>query len=122
MKISKDVQLLKDIAPFSLPPFDVISIDHISEAAEEVTNFLCHSIGQPRELYLYGSHLLDGSEWEEAIVKTLPRVKKEVILNNFCFSKEQVEAIVDNSLHLRKIRMNYCKLRKWCLVSLVQID
>jgi hypothetical protein len=101
MNKSKDVQLLKDLAPFSLPPFDYISIDDISKAAEEVKHFLYHSIGQLRTLRLnYDGDLLDGSEWKEAIVKTLPRVKETVYLYNFSFSKEQVEAIVDNSLHL----------------------
>jgi hypothetical protein len=120
---SKDVQLLKDLAPFALPPFDLIDIRYISKAAEEVKHFLYHSIGQLRQLDLdYEGDLLDGSEWVEAIVKTLPRVKEKVYLYNFSFSKEQVEAIVDNSLHLEALGMVLCKLRKWCFVSLVQID
>jgi hypothetical protein len=122
MDKSKDVQLLKDLAPFSLPPFNYISIDNISKAAEEVKHFLYHSIGQLRTLSLNCGGLLDGSEWEEVIVKTLPRVKEAVYLINFSFSKEQVEAIVDNSLHLQFLKMFACKFRKWCFVSLVQID
>jgi hypothetical protein len=123
MNKSKDVKLLKDLALFALPPFDYIFIEDISKAAEEVKHFLYHSIGQLRRLSLnYDSNLLDGSEWVEAIVKTLPRVKETVGLCNFSFSKEQVEAIVDNSLHLKTLGMNNCKLRKWCFVSLVRID
>jgi hypothetical protein len=123
MNSSKAVQLLKDLAPFALPPFDCIGIFNISKAAEEVKHFLYHSIGQLRELDLNcKGDLLDGSEWVEAIVKTLPSVKKTVLLYNFSFSKEQVEAIVDNSLHLKYPWMCECKLRKWCFVSLVQID
>jgi hypothetical protein len=122
MDESKDEQLLKDLAPFALPPFDYIDIDDISKAAEEVKHFLYHSIGQLRNLVLNNGDLLDGSEWVEAIVKILPRVKVAVYLLYFSFSKEQVEAIVDNSLHLEELVMNYCKLRKWCFVSLVQID
>jgi hypothetical protein len=123
MNESKDVQLLKDLAPYALPPFDYIGIRDISKTAEEVKHFLSHSIEQLRALDLnkYGD-LLDGSEWVEAIVKTLPRVKKKVELYNFNFSKEQVEAIVDNSLHLETLGMNNCKLRKWCFESLVQIN
>jgi hypothetical protein len=123
MNESKDVQLMKDLASFALPPFDYITILDISKAAEEVKHFLYHSIGQLRQLQLnYLSDFLDGSEWEKAIVKTLPNVKKRVLLYNFSFSKEQVEAIVDNSLHLEVLGMAQCKLRKWCFVSLVQID
>jgi hypothetical protein len=123
MNRSKDLQLLKDFAPFTLPPFDKIRIYKISEAAEEVKHFLCHSIGQLKALILnFNSEELDGSEWVETIVKTLPRVKERVYFWNFSFSKEQVEAIVDNSLHLEALSMHYCKLRKWCFVSLVQID
>jgi hypothetical protein len=123
MNESKNVQLLKDLTPFALPPFDYINIDKISKAAEEVKHFLYHSIGQLWALQLnLSGDLLDGSEWVEAIVKTLPRVKVIVFLHNFSFSKEQVEAIVDNSLHLETLVMALCKLRKWCFVSLVQID
>jgi hypothetical protein len=123
MNESKDVQLLKDLAPFALPPFERIDIYDISKAAEEVKHFLYHSIGQLRTLWLnFDSDLLDGSEWVEATVKTLPRVKQTVYLYRFSFSKEQVEAIVDNSLHLDQLEMQSCKLRKWCFVSLVQID
>jgi hypothetical protein len=46
MNESKNVQLLKDLTPFALPPFDYINIDKISKAAEEVKHFLYHSIGQ----------------------------------------------------------------------------
>jgi hypothetical protein len=123
MDKSKDVQLLKDLAPFSLPPFDRIEIYYISKAAEEVKHFLYHSIGQLRALSLnIDSGLLDGSEWKETIVNTLPSVKETVCLRHFSFSKEQVEAIVDNSLHLEYLGIFQCKLRKWCFVSLVQID
>jgi hypothetical protein len=119
----KDMELLKYLAQFALPPFDYINISDISKAAEEVKQFLHRSIGQLRELYLNrNSDLLDGSEWKEAIVKILPRVKGRVWLNFFSFSKAQVEAIVDNSLHLETLGMNNCKLRKWRFVSLVQID
>jgi hypothetical protein len=120
---SEDLQLLKDLAPFALPPFDWIRIGISSKVAEGVKHFLYHSIGQLRRLYLnFNGDLFDGSEWVEAIVKTLPRVKQRVILIGINFSKEQVEAIVDNSLHLECLGMSYCKLRKWCFVSLVQID
>jgi hypothetical protein len=123
MNESKDVQLLKDLTPFVLPPFDYINIRNISEAAEEVKHFFYHSIGQLRELDLnYNNALLDGSKWVEAIIKTLPRIKQMIYLWNFSFSKEQVEAIVDNSLHLEALGMAQCKLRKWCFVSLMQID
>jgi hypothetical protein len=123
MDKSKDVQLLKDLAPFALPPFYGIDMRNISKAAEEVKHFLYHSIKQLRQLDLnFDGDLLDGSEWVEAIVKTLPRVKEGVSLTNFSISKEQVEAIVDNSLHLEALDMIVCKLRKWCFVSLVQID
>jgi hypothetical protein len=122
MDESKDEQLLKDLAPFALPPLDWIGIYNISKAAEEVKHFLYHSIGQLRNLVLNNGDLLDGSEWVEAIVKILPRVKVAVYLLYFSFSKEQVEAIVDNSLHLESLWMEKCKLRKWCFVSLVQID
>jgi hypothetical protein len=123
MNNSKDVQLLKDLAPFTLPPFDRINLIYISRAAEEAKHFLYHSIGQLTMLILNEKgDFLDGSEWGEAIVKALPRVKKHVSLNEFSFSKEQVEAIVDNSLHLETLGMYSCKLRKWCFVSLVQID
>jgi hypothetical protein len=119
MNESKDVQLLKDFVSFTLPPFDWIGISNISKAAEEVKHFLYHSIGQLRALELnYVGDLLDGSEWEEAIVKTLPRVKEAVYLNNFSFSKEQMEAIVDNSLHLECLRVCQCELRKWCFVKI----
>jgi hypothetical protein len=124
MNRSKDVQLLKDLAPFALPPFGYINICDISKAAEEVKHFLYHSIGQLKLLdlnYEYGD-LLDGSEWVEAIAKTLPRVKQTVWLNKFSFSKEQVEAIVDNSLHLKYLVMKWCELRKWCFASLMQIN
>jgi hypothetical protein len=122
MNKSKNVQLLKYLAPFALPPFDYIIIRNISKVAEEVKHFLYHFIGQLRALDLNCDDLLDGSEWVEAIVKTLPRVKQMIYLYNFSFSKEQVEAIVDNSLHLERLEMCECKLRKWCFVSLVQID
>jgi hypothetical protein len=123
MNESKDVQLLKNLAPFALPPFDYININNISKAAEEVKHFLYHSIGQTRSLDLdIDDDLLDESEWVEVIVKALPRVKQQVILNRFSFSKEQVEAIVDNSLHLEQLVMLSCRLRKWGFVSLVQID
>jgi hypothetical protein len=123
MNRSKEVHLLKDLAPFALPPFHYIGISNISKAAEEVKHFLYHSIGQLRTLDLNSNcDLFDGSEVVEAIVKTLPRVKETVLLWNFSFSKEQVEAIVDNSLHLEYLGMSRCKLRKWCFVSLVQID
>jgi hypothetical protein len=124
MNKSKDVQLLKDLAPFALPPFDRIDIRDISKAAEEVKHFLYHSIRQLRALYLNtaGFCLLDGSEWVEAIVRALPRVKERVYLMYFSFSKEQVKAIVDNSLHLETLWMYECKLRKWCFENLMQID
>jgi hypothetical protein len=123
----KDVRLLEDLAPFSLPPFDEIYIDNISDSAEDVKHFLYHSIGQLRKLGLNcEGDLSDGSEWVEAIVKALPSVKKEVSLYNFSFLKEQVETIVDNSLHLEKLLMGYCKLRKCffiCLsANLLRID
>jgi hypothetical protein len=123
MKKSIDVQLLKYFAPFALPPFNSIYIRDISKAEEEMRHFLYHSIGQLRELDLnYDSDLLEWSEWMEAILKTLSRVKETVSLRNFSFSKEQVEAIVDNSLHLEFLGMQWCKLRKWCFVSSVRID
>jgi hypothetical protein len=113
MNESKDVQLLKDLAPFVLPPFNRIDIWNISKAAEEVKHFLYHSIRKLRQLSLNTEgDLLDGSEWVEAIVKTLPKVKEKVHLWNFSFSKEQVEAIVDNSLHLENLWMYKIKLRK----------
>jgi hypothetical protein len=113
MDKSKDLMLLKDLAPFALPPFIYINIRNISKAVEEVKHFLYHSIGQIRELGLnFEGDLVDGSEWVEAIVKTLPRVKETIYFFNFSFSKEQVEAIVDNSLHLEYLSMSECKLRK----------
>jgi hypothetical protein len=67
---------------------------------------------------LNGSDLLDGSEWEELIVKALPRLKEYIGLENFNFSKEQAEAIFNNSLHLETIWMENCKFRKWCFVQI----
>jgi hypothetical protein len=113
------VQLLKNLAPFILPPSDCIQILELSKAVVEVKHFLAHSMGQPRQLYLnhHDSDLLDGSEWVEAIVKALPRVKEAVSFCNFSFSKEQVEAIVNNSFNLETLEIKWCKLRKYsCLV------
>jgi hypothetical protein len=115
MDQSKNVRLLKDLAPFALPPFSWISISHASKAVMEVEHFLYHCLGHPKRLILnHSSDLLDGSEWTEAIVKALLKVKEKVDLCNFIFSKEQVEAIVDNSLHLEELYIKQCKLRKWC--------
>jgi hypothetical protein len=47
MNESKSVQLLRDLAPFALPPFDYIHIYDLSKAAKEVRHFLVHSLGQP---------------------------------------------------------------------------
>jgi hypothetical protein len=120
---SKDEQLFKNLAPFALPPSDYIGIYDISKAAETVKHFLFHSIGQTEGLQLnYDGDLLDVSEWVEAIVKALHRVEQRVFLFNLSFSKKQVEAIVNNSLHLESLSMDDCKFRKWCFMSLVQID
>jgi hypothetical protein len=115
MRRFKNVKLLRDLAPFALPPLKKIVINYLSKAEREVKHFLVHSLGQQIDLSLnQGGDLLDGKEWVEAIVKALPRVKKYVYLWEFSFSKEQVEAIVDNSLHLESLDINRCKLRKWC--------
>jgi hypothetical protein len=115
MNKSKDVQLLKNLASFAFPPIDYVKIDDLSKAVRKVKRLLTQSLGQLRHLHLNDKNdLLDGSEWVEAIVMALPRVKKEVQLWNFSFSKEQVEAIVDNSLHLEYLGIIECKLRKWC--------
>jgi hypothetical protein len=116
---SEDVQLLKDLAPFTLPPFFNIQINFLSKAVEEVKHFLTHSLGQTIRLCLndYKGELLDGSDWVETISKALPRVKKALTIFNFNFSKEQVEAIINNSLHLEYLFIRYCKLRKWCCVK-----
>jgi hypothetical protein len=112
---SKDVQLLKDLAFYALPPLSYISIKHLSGAAEEMKHFLVHSLGQLTRLDLnHDSDLLDGSEWVEAIANALLRVKERALLCNFSFTKEQVEIIVDNTLHLEWLVIRSCKLRKWC--------
>jgi hypothetical protein len=104
MEKSKDVQLLEDLHHFTLPPFYFIKILNISKAAEEVRHFLCHSIGQLKQLSLNPlGKKLDGSEWKEAIVKVLSSVEKRMYLYNFSFSKEHVEDIVNNSLHLERL-------------------
>jgi hypothetical protein len=118
MSKSKDVQLLKCLASFALPLFYMIGINHLSKAEREVKHFLGHSLGQTRELYLNrGSDLLDGSEWLQTIVKVLPRVIERVQFYKFSFSKEQVESIVDSSLHLEELLIVNCKLRKWCCLA-----
>jgi hypothetical protein len=104
MEKSEDVQLLKDLSHFPLPPFYLIKILNISMKAKKVRHFLCHSIGQLKQLSLNPlGKKLDGSEWKEAIVEALSSVEKRIYLYNFRFSKEQVEAIVDNSLHLERL-------------------
>jgi hypothetical protein len=114
MREHKDVQLLKNFSPFTFPPFDKINIHNLSEAEEEVKHFLVHSLGQIRELGVNSNgDLLDGSGWVEAIIKTLPNVKEMVELGHLSFSKEQMEAIVNNSLHLKTLKVYECKLRKW---------
>jgi hypothetical protein len=114
MREHKDVQLLKYFFPFTLPPFDKINIHNLSEAEEEVKHFLVHSLGQTRELGVnFNGDLLDGSGWVEAIIKTLPSVKEMVELAHLSFSKEQIESVVDNALHLKTLKVYECKLRKW---------
>jgi hypothetical protein len=113
MRRFKNVQLLENLAPFALPPFKEIRINYLSKAERDVKHFLVHSLGQIKDLSLNQvGDSLDGSEWVEAIAKALPRVRKYVYLWEFSFSKEQVEAIVDNSLHLESLNINECKLRK----------
>jgi hypothetical protein len=115
MRRFKNVQLLENLAPFALPPLKRIKISYLSKAERDVKHFLVHSLGQLKDLSLnQGGDSLDGSEWVEAIAKALPRVKKYVYLWRFNFSKEQMEAIVDNSFHLESLDINECKLRKWC--------
>jgi hypothetical protein len=114
----KDVKLLKDLTPFALPPFYYIEIKNLSKAAEEVKNFLFNSLGQQRTLALnYDSDLVDGSEWVEAIIDALSRVKVKACLWNFNLSKENVEAIIDNSLHLEELWIRTSKLRKKCCLA-----
>jgi hypothetical protein len=94
MDESKDVQLLKNLASFALPPFNYINIRSFSKAVKEVNHFLACSLGQSRILILDSNgDSLDGSEWMEAIVKALSRVNESVYFNEFSFSKEQVEVI-----------------------------
>jgi hypothetical protein len=113
MDKSKDAQLLEDLVPFELPPFHWINIDRLSKGVRRVKHFLTYSLGQIKILYLnYESALLDGSEWMDAILNALPKVKEAAGLWNFSFSKEQVEALVDNSLHLERLRLIQCKWRK----------
>jgi hypothetical protein len=79
MDESKDVHLLKDLVPFSLPTFTEIQILNISSAVTEVKHFLVHSLGQQTRLELNcDGDLMDGSEWVETIVKVLPKVKKGI--------------------------------------------
>jgi hypothetical protein len=109
----KNVKLLRDLAPFTLPPLKRIKISDLSKAERDVKHFLVHSLGQLKDLSLnQGGDSLNGSEWVEVIVKTLPRVKEFAHLWKISFSKEQVEAIVDNSFHLKSLHINECKLRK----------
>jgi hypothetical protein len=110
----KDVQLLRDLAPITLPPFNWIQIYNLSsEVLNEVDFFLTHSLGQPSKLDLNNGALLDGREWVGAILKALPKVKKTVELCRFSFTKEHVEEIVDNSHHLEYLGIRWCKLRKY---------
>jgi hypothetical protein len=115
MEEPKDVQLLKNLAPFALPPFCFITMDKLSPAAEEVKHFLTHSLGELKQLSLneYGD-LLDGSEWMKAIANAFPRVKDIIDLHKFSFSKKQVETIINNSLHLQWLEIDQCKFRKLC--------
>jgi hypothetical protein len=117
MNRSKHVQLLKDLAFFTLPPIDSVSIIFISKAEEEVKHFLIHSLGTTRALRLNCyriKSLMDGSQWTEAIVQALPKIKQRIELWKFSFSKQQVEVIVDNSHHLERLEIMDCKLRKLC--------
>jgi hypothetical protein len=113
MNESKDVCLLKNLASFALPPIDLTRIKYLSKREMEVKHFLAHSLGELRDLSL-NSHgeLLDGNEWVETIAKILPRVKEKVTLKNASLSKEQVEAIVNNSFHLKTLVIREWKLRK----------
>jgi hypothetical protein len=98
---SKDVQLVRDLSIFVLPPIDYIGINYLSEATQEVKSFLTDSFRQTRILGLnWDGHLEDGSKWVKEIVKAFSKVEERVELRNFRFSKEEMEDIVDNSLHL----------------------
>jgi hypothetical protein len=104
MNKSLDVQLLKDLAHFELPPFKRIDIYYLRDSASEVKHFLAHSFGQLSELCLnYDCYDLDGSKWEEAIAKAIPKVKNSVCLCNFSFRKKQMEIIVGSSFHLKSL-------------------
>jgi glycogen synthase len=108
MNESEDVQLIKNLAPFALPPFSYGRIHSLSYAEKEVKHFLAHSIGQLNVLNLnYGGDLLNGRDWVEAIVKVFSKVKEKIYLCKFSFSKEQVEAIVDKALHLRSLGIEW---------------
>jgi hypothetical protein len=113
MKESNDVQLLTNLAPFTLPPIHYASISSLSEAIGEAKHFLIHSLGKINAIHLNrNGDLLNGSEWVEVIVKALPRIEKFAFIKAFKFSKEQVEAIIDNSFHLESLQVYGCQLRK----------
>jgi hypothetical protein len=113
MDKSADVKLLKDLAPITLPPLDKIDIHNVSEATDEVKHFLVDCLGQTRALEVNSNdELLNGSEWMKTIEKTIPKVIEEVKLRNFKLTKRQVEAIVDDSHHLKTLEINRCELRK----------
>jgi hypothetical protein len=129
MSEPKDVQLLRNLAPFALPRFKMISIIHLSKGGEEeVNHFLTYSLGKTKELFmnLNDYSQVNASKWIEAIVKALPKVKNGVILGSFSFKKEQVQEIINNSFHLNWLRFEGCKLRKWCFwaryLNLLTID
>jgi hypothetical protein len=97
MNESKDIELLKNLTPFALPPLDCIIIYCLTKAERNVRHFLAYSLGQQKELTLnYDGKLLDGSKWVETIIIAIPKLKEKVSLERFRFSKEQVEAIIDN--------------------------
>jgi hypothetical protein len=110
----KDVNLLKLLRWFSLPPCWGLYLNDLPDKHLKLTNHFLSYCFPKRirvlQLNCGSKELVDGSKYIKSIANVIPKVIARVSLYKFEFTKEHVEIIVNASMNLDLLRFSRCKL------------
>lgn len=121
MKRKKDIEILKELKYYKLPPFKSVSISGLPKKGSKlVSKFLCVNFPQLVKNFTFRDEgkqekLIDFGVYAEDLLKIIPKVTSIVSLNYLSFDKKALNQIFKASYKTKCLMLDNCQFRKFTL-------